>query len=56
MNWQQNMILMILTLLGAAALASFAGSAADRIPKGWIKAGNDPNNYEISFESPFLEE
>jgi len=51
MNWQQNTILMILTLLGAAALASFAGSAADRIPKGWIKAGSHPDNYEIALDA-----
>jgi hypothetical protein len=30
MNFQQNTILMILALLGAAALSSFAGSAASR--------------------------
>jgi erythromycin esterase len=51
MNWQQNMILMILTLLGAAALASIAGSAADRLPKGWIKAGSHPHNYEIALDT-----
>jgi len=51
MNWQQNTILMILTLLGAAALASFAGSAADRIPNGWIKAGSHPHNYEIAIDA-----
>ena len=42
MSWQQNTILMILTLLGAAALASFAGSGADILPKGWSKAGSHP--------------
>lgn len=51
MNWQQNTILMILTLLGAAALASIAGSAADRLPKGWIKAGSHPHNYEIALDA-----
>jgi hypothetical protein len=51
MNFQQNTILMILTLLGAAALASFAGSAADRLPKGWIKAGSHPQNYEIALDA-----
>jgi erythromycin esterase len=51
MNWQQNTILMILTLLGAAALASIAGSAADRLPKGWIKAGSHPHNYEIALDT-----
>ena len=45
MTFQQNTILMILTLLGAAALASFVGSAADRLPKGWSKAGSHPQNY-----------
>jgi erythromycin esterase len=51
MNWQQNTILMILTLLGAAALASIAGSAADKLPKGWIKAGSHPQNYEIALDT-----
>lgn len=51
MNFQQNTILMILTLLGAAALASFAGSAADRLPKGWSKAGSHPHNYEIALDA-----
>jgi hypothetical protein len=51
MNWQQNTILMILSLLGAAALASFAGSTADRIPKGWSKAGSHPHNYEVALDA-----
>ena len=51
MNFQQNTILMILTLLGAAALASFAGSAADRIPKGWSKDGTRPHIYEVALDA-----
>ena len=51
MNFQQNTILMILTLLGAAALASFAGSAADRLPKGWSKSGSRHHNYEIALDA-----
>ena len=51
MNWRQNTILMILTLLGAAALANFASSAADSIPKGWSKAGNRPQNYEVALDT-----
>ena len=51
MNWRQNTILMILTLLGAAVLASFAGSAADRIPKGWSKDGTRPHIYEVGLDA-----
>jgi erythromycin esterase len=49
-NCPQNTIVMILTLLGAVALASFTGFATDRIPKGWIKTGSHTHNYEIALD------
>jgi hypothetical protein len=42
MNCQPKSISTIPTLLGVVTLVSLMGFAADRLPKGWIKAGSHP--------------
>src|SRR5262245_20411694 len=39
------------TLLGLVTLVSLMSLAADRLPKGWIKAGSHPQNYEIALDA-----
>jgi erythromycin esterase len=51
MNCQQNSIVIILMLLSAVMLVSFPDFSADRLPKGWIKAGSHPHKYEIALDT-----
>jgi erythromycin esterase len=51
MNCQPKSISTILTLLGVVTLVSLMSFAADRLPKGWIKAGTHPQNYEIALDA-----
>jgi len=51
MNCQPKSISTIPTLLGVMTLISLMSFAADRLPKGWIKAGSHPQNYEIALDA-----
>ena len=51
MNCQPKSISTIPTLLGVVTLVSLMSFAADRLPKGWIKAGSHPQNYEIALDA-----
>jgi hypothetical protein len=51
MNFKPASIVMILILLSVVVLASPTGFAADKLPNGWFKAGDHPQNYEVGIDT-----